>query len=102
MKDLVFEVMINDAHYQEGTIVLDPLARLPLGKVSGEAVLWLGEDKRPIRGWFEREGGADRTAAIHGGQALCNWLLEHCQPSDVLEVRVLGPVQFWLRQVQSA
>ena len=99
MKDVLYEVVINNAHHQEGSIALDSYAPLLLGKVGGEVMLWLGDDKRRIRGRLERHGDANGTPVIHGGRMLRNWLLEHCQPGDTLEVRILGPVQFWLRRV---
>lgn len=46
----------------------------------------------------------------HGGRALFldnsryvrNWLQDNFRPGDGIEVRILGPVQFWLRRVPPA
>ena len=99
MKDLAFNVVINNAHYQEGSVALAPDARGLLRDNDDEVMLWLGEDKILIRGRLERHGGANGAPVIHGGCTLRGWLLKHCQPGDTLEVRVLGPVQFWLRRL---
>ena len=99
MLDLTVTVTLNNAHYQEGSIVLTPSVREHLGKIDSEIMLWLGEDRHRIHGRLERHGGTNRSPVIHGGYTLRSWLLKHCQPGDTLEVRVLGPVQFWLRRV---
>lgn len=95
----VFVLTLDERAVQAWTVELDPAvvhftARPP---VQAFAMLDDNPTQRPVR--LEHNADGRRALFLDGNRQVRQWFRAHCRPGDTLEVRILGPVQFWLRRI---
>ena len=67
-------------------------------KQSGRAKLLLGDARVPFDVTVNREANNNGTPRIMGGAAVRDWLQRNYRELDMVDVEVLSPTEFWLRE----
>lgn len=94
-----FAVTLGKRAVKNRTVALDPALSRLAARPPAQAYVMLDDSpvQRPVR--LEHDARGRRVLVLNGNDVVRHWFQAHCQPGDTLEVRILGPVQFWLGRI---
>lgn len=92
-----YKLTLGNTYYKNGFFNLGVDVERYITYDEGTFVVFVGEDKKEIRGRVSREVNQNGTPRIYGGAELRDWFQANFRKGERVDVLILAPDQVWIK-----
>ena len=92
-----YTLKLGNTYYSKGFFNLGVDVERFLSYDEGPISIYVGEEKKQLKGRISRTANQNGTPRIFGGAELRDWIQSNYRKGQQIEVEILSPEQIWIR-----